>query len=71
MESKTVNGLRDDFDAVKSQVVSEFDKAKEKIMEAQLKAEGYITRNPKKATAIAIGIGTAIGAAITDRKSVV
>jgi ABC-type sugar transport system substrate-binding protein len=65
MESHTVKGIGDDFNAVKKEIVSEFDKAKAKINEAQNHAESYIAENPKKATAIAVGVGAAIGAAVT------
>ena len=65
MESKTVKGMKEDFNAAKMQVRSEFEKAKTKIDKVQHRAEGYITRNPKRATAIAAGMGAAIGAAIT------
>ena len=49
MESQTVKGIGEDFNAAKKQVVSEFDKAKAKIIEAQQHAESYIAENPKKA----------------------
>ena len=65
MKSKTIKGIKEDYSAAKKQVKSEFSKAKAKISEVQQHAEGYITRNPKKATAIAVGLGAAIGAAIT------
>lgn len=65
MESQTVKGIEKDFNATKKQVRSEFDKAKAKISEAQHHAEDYIAKNPKKAAAIAVGLGAAIGAAIT------
>jgi len=65
MESHTVKGIGEDFNTAKKQVISEFDKAKAKINEAQQHAESYIAENPKKATAIAVGVGAAIGAAIT------
>ena len=65
MESQTVKGIGKDFDATKKQVLSEFNKAKTKMIEAQQHAESYIAENPKKATAIAIGVGAAVGAAIT------
>lgn len=65
MKSKTVKGIKEDFNTAKKQIRAEFNKAKAKISEVQQKAEGYISRNPKKATAIAVGLGAAIGAAIT------
>lgn len=65
MESKAVKGIGEDFNTAKKQVISEFDKAKARISEAQQHAESYIAENPKKATAIAVGVGAAIGAAIT------
>ena len=65
MKSKTVKGIKEDFSAVKRQVKSEFNKAKAKISKAEQHAEGYIAENPKKAAAIAVGVGAAIGAAIT------
>ncbi len=65
MESHAVKGIGEDFNAVKKEIVSEFDKAKAKITEAQNHAESYIAENPKKATAIAVGVGAAIGAAVT------
>jgi len=65
MKSKTVKGIGEDYSAVKKQVKSEFAKAKEKISEAQKHAESYIAGNPKKAAAIAVGVGAAIGAAVT------
>lgn len=65
MKSKTVSGLKEDFNTTKKQVRSEFEKAKAKMSAAQHRAEGYITRNPKRATAIAVGLGAVIGAAIT------
>jgi len=65
MKSKTVKGIKEDFKGVKKQVISEFNKAKAKISEVQHHAEGYISENPKKAAAIAVGLGAAIGAAIT------
>lgn len=65
MKSKTVKGMKEDFNAAKMQVRSEFEKAKAKIDKVQHRAEGYITRNPKRATAIAVGLGAVIGAAIT------
>jgi len=65
MESQTIKGIGEDFNSTKKQVISEFDKAKAKISEAQQHAESYVAENPKKATAIAVGVGAAIGAAIT------
>ena len=65
MESKTVKGMKEDFNVAKKQVRAEFEKAKEKVSKAQHHAEGFIARNPKRATAIAAGLGLAIGAAIT------
>jgi ElaB/YqjD/DUF883 family membrane-anchored ribosome-binding protein len=65
MESQTVKGMGEDFNTAKKQIVSEFDKAKAKVSDAQDQAESYIADNPKKATAIAVGVGAAIGAAIT------
>jgi len=65
MESQTLKGIGEDFDTAKKQVISEFDKAKAKVSEAQQHAESYIAENPKKAAAIAVGVGAAIGAAVT------
>jgi len=65
MKSKTVKGIKEDFGTTKKQVRSEFKKVKAKVNVAQHRAEGYITRNPKRATAIAVGLGVAIGTAIT------
>ncbi|MGV8086885.1 MAG: hypothetical protein ACP5N1_04600 [Candidatus Woesearchaeota archaeon] len=65
MESKTIEGIGKDFNATKKQVKSEFTKMKNKIGEVQHLAEKYIEENPKKATAIATGLGVVIGAAIT------
>ena len=65
MESQTVKGIEKDLKSTQKQIKSEFGKAKAKISEAQHYAEDYIAKNPKKATAIAIGVGAAIGAAIT------
>ncbi len=65
MKSKTIKGIKEDFNTAKKQVRFEFNKAKTKISEVQHKTEGYIVKNPKKATAIAAGIGAAVGAAIT------
>jgi ElaB/YqjD/DUF883 family membrane-anchored ribosome-binding protein len=65
MKSKAVKGTKADVNATKKQIRSEFNKAKAKISEAQHHAEGYIAKNPKKAAAIAIGLGAAVGAAIT------
>jgi len=65
MESKTIKGIGEDFNSVKNKVASEFDKAKAKVTEAQHHAESYIAENPKKATAIAVGVGAAIGVAVT------
>ncbi|HLC60339.1 MAG TPA: hypothetical protein VJJ52_02835 [Candidatus Nanoarchaeia archaeon] len=64
MKSKTVKGVKEDFSAAKKQVKSEFNKAKAKITEVEKHAEDYIRKNPKRATAIAIGVGAAVGAAI-------
>ncbi len=70
MESKAVKGAKDgiteDYYAAKKKVRLEFDRAKAKLSKMQHRAEGYITRNPKKATAIAVGLGAAIGAAVTS-----
>jgi ElaB/YqjD/DUF883 family membrane-anchored ribosome-binding protein len=65
MESQTVKGIGEDYEATKKQIASEFDKAKAKISEAQKHAESYVAENPKKAAAIAVGVGAAIGAAVT------
>ena len=65
MESQTVKGIGEDYNATKERIISEFDKAKAKISEAQQRAESYIQDNPKKAAAIAVGVGAAIGAALT------
>ncbi len=65
MELETVKGVEEDFSAAKKQLHLEFEKAKAKLSEAQHQAEEYIAKNPKKATAIAAGIGAAIGTAIT------
>lgn len=66
MELETVKGVEEDFNAAKKQLQLEFEKAKAKLNEAQHQAEEYIAKNPKKATAIAAGIGAAIGTAITS-----
>ncbi len=65
MKSKMTKGVNENFNATKKRVRHEFDKAKAKISAVQHRAENYIVRNPKRATAIAVGLGTAIGAAIT------
>lgn len=65
MESKTVKGIKDDFSTAKRQVNFEFNKAKARISEAQNHLEDYVAKNPKRATAIAVGLGVAIGATIT------
>ncbi len=65
MTSKAVKGIKEDLNAAKKQVRSEFDKAKAKISKAQHYAERCISTNPKRATAIAAGFGAVIGAAIT------
>jgi ElaB/YqjD/DUF883 family membrane-anchored ribosome-binding protein len=65
LKSKTVKGMKGDLDAAKKQVRSEFNKAKAKINEMERHTEEYIARNPKRAAAIAVGVGAAIGAAIT------
>ncbi len=65
MKSKTIKGIEQDINTTKKQVKSEFIKAKAKIVEAQKHAEDYIAKNPKKATAMAVGLGVAVGAAVT------
>ncbi len=65
MKSKTIKGVEEDFNTTKKQVKSEFIKAKAKIIEAQKHAEEYIAKNPKKVAALAIGLGAAVGAAVT------
>ena len=65
MESQAVKGIGKDYDATKERIISEFDKAKSKISEAQQSVESYIQDNPKKAAAMAVGVGAAIGAALT------
>ena len=63
--SKKVTGIKKDFNVAKKQVQYEFKKAKTKLNKAQQHTERYIAKNPKQATAIAVGVGAAIGAAIT------
>lgn len=43
----------------------EIAKAKKKIEGALTKAENYVKKNPEKAAMIAVGIGAAIGSALT------
>lgn len=65
MNSKTIKGVEGDFNTVKNQIGFEFEKAKAKLSKVQQHAESYIAKNPKRATAMAVGVGAAIGAAIT------
>lgn len=65
MKSKTMKGIEGDFNTAKKKVKFEFGKAKAKLSEVQDHAESYIAKNPKRATAIAVGVGAAIGAAVT------
>ncbi len=49
----------------KRAVKEKFKLAKRKLAAAERKAEGYVKKNPKKAVAIAAGVGAAVAAAAT------
>ena len=54
-----------DIKAASRSVKKGFSKAKAKIIKAERDAEKYARNNPKKAAAIAAGVGIAVGAALT------
>jgi len=64
MKSKAVKGAKQDLKAAKKRIKADFNKARAKISEVEQHAENYVAKNPKKAAAIAAGVGAVIGAAI-------
>lgn len=67
MKSNAIKGIKTDYSVAKTaaqkKVKAKFDAAKAKIAALEKDAEGYVSDNPKKAVAIAAGIGALIGAA--------
>ena len=73
MNSKAISGASQDYVAAQKQIKAKFSQAKAKIMKLEKHTEEYVSDNPKKAVAIAAGIGAIIGAAtaaflMRDRK---
>ncbi|HLP79250.1 MAG TPA: hypothetical protein VK158_01310 [Acidobacteriota bacterium] len=62
MKSQTVAGAKKDITSAKKQVKTTFTDAKDSIVALEKRAEEYVAKNPKKATAIAAGVGVAVGA---------
>ena len=65
MKSNAIKGVQQDYSVAKKQVATKFAQAKAKMTKLEQDAEDYISENPKRATAIAIGVGAVVGAAIT------
>ncbi len=65
MKSKTAQGAKADYAATKQQVAKRFNQAKAKLAKLQQRTENYISENPKRAAAIALGVGAVVGAALT------
>ncbi len=65
MKSKAIKGAQDDYTVAKKKVTAKFAQAKAKMTQLEKQAENYVSENPKRATAIAAGVGAVIGAAIT------
>jgi len=64
MKSQAVSGAKKDYTAAKKQIKTKFTQAKAKITALEQQAEDYVSENPKRATAIAAGVGAVVGAAI-------
>jgi ElaB/YqjD/DUF883 family membrane-anchored ribosome-binding protein len=62
METKNV---KKSLTVAKKRLNSEFKKSKAKLEKAQKDVEKFIEKNPKKAVAIAAGIGASLAAGIT------
>ncbi len=65
MESKAIDGLKQDYSHAQKQIQESFSAAKAKLSDFEKNTEEYITENPKKAIAIAAGVGAIIAAATT------
>jgi len=58
------SNFKKDVALAKKMAKDGFSDAKKKLMKAEKDVEGYIETNPKKAMAIAAGVGVAVGAAV-------
>ena len=63
--SKLKSDLKKDVALARKIAKGKFSDAKKKLVKAEKDVESYIERNPKKAAAIAVGVGMAVGAALT------
>lgn len=56
--------MRDGAEKVKNSAEKEIKKVKETFNDASKKTQEYIEKNPKKAAAVSLGVGAAVGAAL-------
>jgi len=71
MKSQAIKGAKEDYRVAKKQVKKKFAHTKDTIAQAEKRAEEFVSDNPKKAVAIAAGIGAVVGvttAALLMRK---
>lgn len=61
---KAESHLKRDIGLAKKETMKRFAEAKKKIAAAEKNVEKYVETNPKKAIAIAAGVGAAIGAIV-------
>jgi ElaB/YqjD/DUF883 family membrane-anchored ribosome-binding protein len=62
MSSKKTKQFMQDLAKAKRKAKMSFAKAKAKLIHAEKKVMSYVDKNPRKAAAIAVGVGAAIGA---------
>ena len=60
--SDVQTNIKNDVALAKKIAKEKFSDAKKKLLKAEKDVQGYIEKNPKKAIAIAAGVGAAIGA---------
>ena len=63
---KKDSNFNKDVASAKKKAKASISDAKKKLLKAEKEVENFVEHNPKKAVAIAVGIGAAIGAAIVE-----
>lgn len=64
MKKINTKKLKAEIASAKKKAKQTFAKARSQLTHAEKQVVGYVDKNPRKAAAIAVGVGAAIGAAI-------
>ncbi|HLP78998.1 MAG TPA: hypothetical protein VK158_00010 [Acidobacteriota bacterium] len=65
MKKKNEDDMRDEMNKVQKKLDAQFAKARAGLQKFELRARKYAQKNPRKAAAIAVGVGAAVGAALS------